>query len=92
MGEREKIFVFGASGHAKVVIDIIEKQNLYDILFLVDDNKTLKGKEVYGYKVVGGKKELLEEYRSFSISKGIVAIGSNRDRLNIGNWLVKGFN
>lgn len=28
---KEKIFVFGVSGHAKVVIDIVERQGLYDI-------------------------------------------------------------
>ena len=44
---KEKIFVFGASGHAKVVIDIIEKQGLYRIAFLVDDDLSLKGTEFF---------------------------------------------
>ena len=39
---RNKIFVFGASGHAKVVIDVIERQGLYEIIFLVDDDPLLK--------------------------------------------------
>lgn len=81
---REKIFVFGASGHAKVVIDVIEKQGHYDIAFLVDDDLTLKDTEVYGYHVIGGKQELLLE----NIQKGIVAIGSNKARHSVSEWLI----
>jgi len=82
----EKIFVYGASGHAKVVIDIIERQGLYDIVFLVDDDPSLKGTDFYGYRVVGGKQELLESQDL--ISGGIVAIGSNRARKSVAAWLV----
>ena len=83
-----KIFVFGASGHAKVVIDIIERQNLYEIAFLVDDAPSLKGQWVYGYHVLGGKEELL----SSGIRCGIVAIGSNCARSGVAAWLrSKGF-
>ena len=45
---KEKIFVFVASGHAKVVIDIIERQELYDIAFLVDDDPALSNTVFYG--------------------------------------------
>jgi sugar O-acyltransferase (sialic acid O-acetyltransferase NeuD family) len=81
-----KIFVFGASGHAKVVIDIIERQGLYSIVFLVDDDHALKGKEFYGYHVIGGKKELLEARDQ--VCGGIVAIGSNRARITVAQWLI----
>ncbi len=81
---KEKIFVFGASGHAKVVIDIIEQQGLYEIAFLADDNPCLKGAVVYGYQVIGGKAELL----AGGVRRGIVAIGSNKARRFVGAWLV----
>jgi sugar O-acyltransferase (sialic acid O-acetyltransferase NeuD family) len=80
---KEKIFVFGASGHAKVVIDIIERQGLYEIAFLVDDDPALKGRQVYGYPVLGGKEDLLAS----DIRLGIVAIGSNRARSAVAAWL-----
>ena len=80
---KDKIFVFGASGHAKVVIDIIEQQGMYDICFLVDDDLSLKGQQVYGYPVLGGKDDLLAS----DIRKGIVAIGSNRARSKVAAWL-----
>ena len=79
--------MFGASGHANVVIDIIEKQNQYDIAFLVDDDETLKGKKIHGYKVLGGRHELLEACKTFPTTKENVAIGNNATRLRIGNWL-----
>lgn len=83
------IFVFGASGHAKVVIDIIERQGLYRIAFLVDDNIELKGREVYGYKVIGRRTEL----KKCTIREGLVAIGGNRVRQSVAGWLTEnGYN
>ncbi|MEI6825275.1 MAG: acetyltransferase [Desulfuromonadales bacterium] len=86
----KNIFVYGASGHAKVVIDIIEQQGIYEILFLVDDDLSLKGQDFCGYRVLGGKQELLEtNYQTYG---GIVAIGNNRIRTSIARWLTdKGF-
>lgn len=83
--DRKKIFVFGASGHAKVVIDIIERQGLHEVTFLVDDDSTLKDTEFYGYRVIGGKQELLEARDQ--VCGGIVAIGSNRARIAVAQWL-----
>lgn len=82
---KEKIFVYGASGHAKVVIDIIEKQGLYDIAFLIDDDISLKGQAIYSYTVLGGKPDLLIS----GIKRGIVAIGNNRARSAVASWLTE---
>lgn len=82
---KEQIFVFGASGHAKVVIDIIERQGLYEILFLVDDDPALKGSSFFGYSVIGGKRDLLEARDQ--VNGGIVAIGSNSARIAVAGWL-----
>ena len=84
---KEKIFVFGASGHAKVVIDIIERQELYDIAFLVDDDPALSDTFFYGYRVIGGKQELLAV--DDLVCAGIVAIGSNRARSAVAAWLTE---
>jgi len=82
---RKKIFVFGASGHAKVVIDIIERQGLYELAFLIDDDPALKGATFFGYTVIGGKSELLEA--AAGVRAGIVSIGSNRARSAVAGWL-----
>jgi sugar O-acyltransferase (sialic acid O-acetyltransferase NeuD family) len=87
---KQPIFVYGASGHAKVVIDIIEKQGLHSVAFLVDDDPALKGARVYGYQVLGGREELLEA--ADQVDGGLVAIGNNRVRTAVAGWLVqKGF-
>ena len=82
---KEKIFVYGASGHAKVVIDIIERQGLYDIAFLVDDDPALNTTDFYGYRIIGGRQELLAV--DDLVCAGIVAIGSNRARSAVATWL-----
>lgn len=86
-GKNDKIFVFGASGHAKVVIDIIERERRYDIAFLVDDDPSLKDADFYGYRVIGGKPELLSGREQ--IKGGIVAIGNNSARMNVAAWLIE---
>lgn len=85
VAEKIKIFVFGASGHGKVVIDIIEKQGIHEVAFLIDDNLDLKGKSFFGYPVIGGREDLL------AISErpicGIVTIGNNQIRSTVASWL-----
>ena len=69
------------------MIDIIERQELYDIAFLIDDDPALKGKAVYGYNVLGGKAELVA--RRNAVIGGIVAIGSNKARAKVAAWLAE---
>jgi sugar O-acyltransferase (sialic acid O-acetyltransferase NeuD family) len=83
---KEKIFIFGASGHAKVVIDIIEKQGLYEIVFLVDDDLLLKGSDFFGYPVIGARNDLMA--LADAPQAAIVAIGSNPARYKVAAWLV----
>ena len=84
-----RVFLIGASGHAKVIIDAIEKQGIYDIAYLVDDNPALVETMVLGYKVIGGKEELLCEQAKSPIEFGFAAIGNNEARENLANWLLK---
>jgi sugar O-acyltransferase (sialic acid O-acetyltransferase NeuD family) len=84
---REDIFVFGAGGHAKVVLDVIEKQGIYQTVCLFDDNASLEGTDFYGYRVVGGREKLLADSRSPALRRCIVAVGDNRDRLELAEWM-----
>ncbi|MDB4470730.1 acetyltransferase [Deltaproteobacteria bacterium] len=86
-GDKEDVLVFGASGHAKVVIDCIEKQGVYKVAYLADDDLDLKGQVFFGYKIIGGRQELL----SFATAPrfAIVAIGDNAIRNELSCWLVK---
>jgi sugar O-acyltransferase (sialic acid O-acetyltransferase NeuD family) len=77
------IFLYGAGGHAKVVADIVERQGSYEIAFLADDDPGLAGQEIYGYRVIGGRSELLAARARGEVSRGVLAIGSNGVRLRL---------
>lgn len=49
----QPIVVFGAGGHAKVVLDIIERAALYRVAGVLDADPNLTGKRVLGYEVLG---------------------------------------
>ncbi len=66
------MILYGASGHAKVIIDCLEASDL-PIEGIFDDDKSKK--DLCQYKVLGKYKE-----SSFIESKAIIAIGNNRIR------------
>lgn len=83
----KKIVIIGASGHAKVVADIIlsTKRDLNEeieiVAFLDDNYKNLEYKEIYGIPIAGN----LDQIEKFN-SEGclfIIAIGNNYIRQKI---------
>ncbi len=83
----DRIFVFGASGHAKVVIDAARTQG-YEVAAVFDDDPALAGTQVLGCSVAGGRDELPAWCRSHGVMAGIVGIGNNRIRATVAQWLV----
>ncbi len=81
------VFVFGASGHAKVVIDILERLPEFEVAFAVDDDARSKERLLGGYTIIGGRAELLA--RQPRTAAGIVTIGDNRARRDVAAWLVE---
>jgi sugar O-acyltransferase (sialic acid O-acetyltransferase NeuD family) len=73
---KREVLIYGAGGHAKVVIDIVEHQGLYEIIGLIDDAPQCHGQEFFGYRVLGGQ-EILSQHRHCSI---LIAIGDNATR------------
>jgi len=71
--------VYGAGGQGRVVIDILEKEQVYEIAGLVDDDRELWGTSVYGYEVLGGA-DRLTGLLSAGVRGIIVAIGDNKVR------------
>lgn len=76
------IIVIGSSGHAKVVIDSIEKENKYEIIGLLDRFKEV-GSNSYGYKILGKEEDLLNLIKMHKIEGGIIAIGDNFIRYTV---------
>ena len=74
-----KIVVYGAGGHAKVVLDVLEKVGTCVIVGLLDDSAELAGDTRSGYRVLGGSaifRGLIEE----GVKGMIVALGDNLRR------------
>lgn len=82
------ILVFGASGHAKVVLDLIEKASKCDVGGLFDDNRALLGSTVLGYEVMGDKDELLAQTGTLKEYPVVVAIGNNAIRVRVAAELI----
>jgi len=80
----ENIVVIGSSGHAKVIIDIIEREGKYKIAGLIDRFRNI-GEETLGYKILGKEEELPGLIEDYSLIGGIVAIGDNFVRSNVVN-------
>ena len=79
MKNKERLVVFGAGGHAKVVIDIIEQQGDYEIAGMLDDDLQHLGKRFFGYAVLGTRADLPALF-SAQLRHAIVTIGDNASR------------
>ena len=71
MGEKDKVYLYGASGHAKVVMDIV-RLAYYDVPCLIDDNPQVN--ELAGLPVV---------HSAVGLSPVIVTIGNCQIRRKI---------
>ncbi|MGO9203150.1 MAG: acetyltransferase [Limisphaerales bacterium] len=80
---RPKLVVWGASGHALVVIDILRLAGEYEIVGLLDDvNPQSRGLRVAGLAVLGGV-EQLDELRRNGTTHVILAFGNCGARLRL---------
>lgn len=84
MSSGGKIFVFGASGHAKVVLDILERQGRGKVALLIDDEPARAGQSLLGYRI-GGREDLVKQGARSDLV--IVAIGANPARRSIAAWV-----
>ena len=74
------IYLYGAGGHAKVVIDILESLE-FEIGGIIDDNEELS--EIMGYKVY--KNDTLNSIDKKHIF--LISIGNNKTRKDIAEKL-----
>ncbi len=75
---QKKVVIIGASGHAKVIADIV-KSSKDEIVGFLDDNMDIQGNVIFEDKIVLGtsKKEDIEKYKD---NYFIIGIGSNKVR------------
>ena len=71
-----RVVIVGCSGHARVVVDILELENRCHIVGLLDSVKP-PGTEVLGYQVIGSDEDLPALVNGDICNGIIVAIGDN---------------
>lgn len=70
------IFVYGAGGHGKVIVDTISNgQDRYGVTHLIDDDVRLHGRMLLGHSIRGAD--------AINGDRGFIAIGDNVSRLRI---------
>ncbi len=80
MSCKEEIILLGGGGHCKTVIDVIETQNRYKIVGIVDKKEKL-GEKVLNYKIFATDEDLLflaKEYKNILITIGQIGTGEKR--------------
>jgi sugar O-acyltransferase (sialic acid O-acetyltransferase NeuD family) len=82
---KPQLLLIGGGGHCKSVIDVIEQQNIYTILGIIDTKENI-GKKVLGYDVIGCDDDL-EQFAS-TCNYALITVGhikSNALRVRLFN-------
>lgn len=83
MNHKQKIVLFGAGGHCKSVIDVIETEGKFQIAGIIDMPERV-GDTISGYPVIGTDndiRDLVKEYQNFIITVGHVESPAIRIKL-----------
>ena len=84
---KEKIVLLGGGGHCHSVIDVIESENKYEIIGIVD-KKELIGNDILGYKIIACDDDLETIFKT--CKNAIITVGqieSNTVRVKLFNKL-----
>lgn len=76
------IVIFGSSGHAHVVADIVEKEGRFTIAGWIDPFQPA-GRVIYGYPVLGRLEDASAWRPAHAVAGGLVAIGDNWVRARV---------
>jgi sugar O-acyltransferase (sialic acid O-acetyltransferase NeuD family) len=78
----KNILIYGASGHAKMIVDIVQKTNYYKMKGYIDSFKTIN-QVVFGYSILGNLDHLPDLIDKFNIEGIVIAIGDNFTRKEV---------
>jgi sugar O-acyltransferase (sialic acid O-acetyltransferase NeuD family) len=84
----KKILLFGGGNQVHYTIDIIEKENKYEIVGIIDSVHPIET-DRYGYKVLGRQENLIDIVEKYNIDAGVITIGDNWSRSIVYNAIIK---
>jgi len=74
-----RIVLLGGGVHLQYSIDVIQKQNKFEIVGVTDSIRAV-GQELFGYKVIGRQEGMKEIVSSHGIEAGLITVGDNWSR------------
>jgi sugar O-acyltransferase (sialic acid O-acetyltransferase NeuD family) len=74
----EKIIIFGSSGHARSIAEILEKLD-YEIVGFIDSYLP-KGQKVLNYKTIGNEENLINSEKLFGTNNVAIGVGDIKGR------------
>jgi sugar O-acyltransferase (sialic acid O-acetyltransferase NeuD family) len=84
----KNLVLIGGGNQAHYTIDIIEKENKYNILGIIDSIHDV-GSERFGYKILGRQENLVELIELYNIEVGVISIGDNWSRYYVYNKIIE---
>ncbi len=83
----DTVFLFGASGHAKVVAEVAAASGVA-VIGMFDDDPAKAGGLWSNIAVIGGRNDFDQWHQKNRNAKGFVSVGHNPARISISNWLI----
>jgi sugar O-acyltransferase (sialic acid O-acetyltransferase NeuD family) len=84
----KKIVLIGGGNQAHYTIDIIERENKYQIIGIIDSVHDI-GIERFGYKIIGRQENLIHLIEEYNIDAGVISIGDNWSRYYVYNKIIE---
>jgi len=77
----KNIIIIGASGHSKVIIDSLEKMNMWNIIGYIDSFK--RESHFFKYPILGTEDDILYIIKKYDVFGGVISIGDNFTRFQM---------
>ncbi len=88
----KKVIIYGASGHGKVILDILGRNPEVEVAGFFDTDAAKDGEEFCGYQIKWASDEALEQAREGGVEYAVISIGDGGERLGVSSRLSgKGF-
>lgn len=82
-GKPKRIFILGAGGHGRVVLDILLQAGQHQIVGFLDNNADIHGRRIDGVPVFGSIEDLAALAHQHDVEGVVVAIGDNGVRRGV---------
>ncbi len=92
MNMKKRVLIYGASGHGKVILDILEKTPDVEVAGFFDTDAAKDGMDFCGYTIWHASDSTLDNARNEGVAYAVISIGDGGERLKVSARLSgKGF-